>query len=98
MDGCPDPEDLRRGGPPSSAIFAWRTVRLHPWEVRVGADVSSAYAERSSAAPCGLLRRTVTTWERLDCAGHALKGHDFHSCSPQPFIPCHPERAPFLRE
>src|SRR5438132_4953559 len=45
----------RAGWTPSSAIFAWRTVRLHPWEVRVGADVSSAHAERSSAAPCGLL-------------------------------------------
>src|SRR6266566_4434471 len=46
---------LAQGRTPSSAIFAWRTVRLHPWEVRVGADVSSAHAERSSAAPCGLL-------------------------------------------
>ena len=60
----------------------------------MGADVSSAQPERSSAAPCGLLRRTVTTRERLDCAGRDWEGHDFHSCSPQPFIPCHPERAP----
>ena len=59
----------------------------------MGAVVSSTQAERSSAAPCGLLRRTVTTRERLDCAGRDWEGHDFHSCRKDPLTLVIPSEA-----
>ena len=51
-----------------------------PANVCVGADVSSAQAERKLGSTLTAAQEDVTTREGLDCVGRDWEGHDFQSC------------------